>query len=190
MRADFNRQDQSAALSLHAEPFVPTMVTKDQFYDDFRQMNRMEVSRLQTRKTLGDYMPPSVTQSSRHHCAKKHQENMFSDNKPMFEDPRALRHVSMMHPVQQQKVGPTMADESPMYPGSYHSERMGPDHHFNYHYNQEHRPEPYFEEETILTCRVLINSWFHVMLAQITCSTIFQKMECHFIHQGCLARTI
>ena len=147
MRADFNRQDQSAALSLHAEPFVPTMVTKDQFYDDFRQMNRMEVSRLQTGKTLGDYMPPSVTQSSRHHYAKKHQENMFSDNKPMFEDPRALRHVSMMHPVQQQKVSPTMADESPMYPGSYHSERMGPDHHFNYHYNQEHRPEAYFEED-------------------------------------------
>ena len=148
MRADFNRADQNGALSLHAEPFVPTMVSKDQFYDDFRQINRMEVSRLQTGKTLGDYMPPSVTQSSRHHYAKKHQENMFGDNKPMFEDPRALRHhASMMHAVQQ-KVSPTMADESPMYPAGYHSERMGPDHHFNYHYsNQEHRPEAYFEED-------------------------------------------
>ena len=146
MRADYNRQDQNGALSLHAEPFVPTMVSKDQFYDDFRQINRMEVSRLQTGKTLGDYMPLSVTQSSRHHYAKKHQENMFTDNKPMYEDPRAMRHTGMMHPAQQ-KVSPGMADESPVYSGGYHSERMGPDHHFNYHYNQEHRPEAYFEED-------------------------------------------
>ena len=146
MRADYNRQDQGGALSLHAEPFVPTVVSKDQFYDDFRQMNRMEVSRSQTGKTLGDYMPPSVTQSSRHHYAKKYQENMFAENKPMYEDPRAMRHAGMMHSAQQ-KVSPGMADESPVYPGSYHSERMAADHHFNYHYNQEHRPEAYFEED-------------------------------------------
>lgn len=146
MRVDYNRQDQSAALSLHAEPFVPTMVPKDQYYDDFRQINRMEVSRLQTGKTLGDYMPSSVTQSSRHHYAKKHQET-FADNKPMFEDPRAMRHAGMMHPAHQQKVSPGMADESPVYAGGYHSERMAPDHHFNYHYNQEHRPEAYFGED-------------------------------------------
>ena len=148
MRADLNRSDQAGALSLHAEPFVPNMFPKDHIYEDPRQMNRMEVSRLQTGKTLGDYMPPSVTQSSRHHYAKKHQENMFGDSKPVFEDPRALRHASMMmHPVQQ-KVSPTAAEESPVYPGNYHSEHVGLDHHFNYHYsNQEHRPEAYFEED-------------------------------------------
>ena len=147
MRADFSRSD-AGALSLHAEPFVPTVFSKDHIYEDPRQMNRMEVSRLQTGKTLGDYMPPSVTQSSRHHYAKKHQENMFGDSKPMFEDPRALRHASMMMHPMQQKVSPTVAEESPVYSGSYHSEHAGLDHHFNYHYpNQEHRPEAYFEED-------------------------------------------
>lgn len=147
--ADFHRQDQTGALSLHAEPFVPTVVSKDHYYDDPRQMNRLEVSRLPTGKTLGDFMPLSVTQSSRHHYStKKHQESMFSDHKPMFEDPRVLRHSNMM-PSVQQKVSPTMVDESPMYHHSgYHSERMAHDPSFNYRYpNPDHHPEPYFEED-------------------------------------------
>lgn len=146
VRADFNRQDQSGPLSLHAEPFIPNMPSKDHYYDDPRQMNRMEVSR---GKTLGDYMPPSVvTQPSRHHYAKKQQENMFADNKFMFEDPRAMRH-NMMPPVQQ-KVSPTMNEDSPMYhPVNYHPERMGHDPHFNYRYSNpaDHHHEPYFEED-------------------------------------------
>ena len=144
MRADFNRPDQSGPLSLHAEPFIPNMASKDHYYDDPRQMNRMEVSR---GKTLGDYMPPSVvTQPSRHHYAKKQQEGMFGD-KFMFEDPRAMRH-NMMPPVQQ-KVSPTMNEDSPMYhPVNYHPERMGHDPHFNYRYsNPDHHHEAYFEED-------------------------------------------
>ena len=156
VRGDFNSPpDQAGALSLHAEPFVPTIPPKDHFYDDAR---RMEVSRLQTIKTLGDFMPPSVTQASRHHYTKKHQEHMFGDNtKPMYEDTRALRHGNMMPPVQQ-KVSPTMSDEPPMFhhhhhhhhhhPTSYHSEHMGHDPHYAYRYsNLQHHHEPYFEED-------------------------------------------
>ena len=146
MRADFNRPDQSGSLSLHAEPFIPSIASKDHYYDDPRQMNRVEVSR---GKTLGDYMPQSVvTQPSRHHYAKKHQENMFGDNKYMYEDPRAMRH-NMMPPVQQ-KVSPTMNEDSPMYhpPVNYHPERMSHDPHFNYRYsNPDHHREAYFEED-------------------------------------------
>jgi len=149
MRGDFNRPDQSGALSLHAEPFVPTVPVKDHFYDDPRQVNRMEVSRLQIGKTLGDYMPPSVTQTSRHHYTKKHQENMFGDSaKPMFEDPRALRHGGNMMPPVQQKVSPTIVDESPMYhPVSYNSECMAHDPRFAYRYSNPEHHEAYFEED-------------------------------------------
>jgi len=152
---EFNRADHGGVLSLNAEPFVPTVGAKDPSYypEEPRPMNRMEVSRLQTGKTLGDYMPPSVTQSSpRHYHSKKHQDNVFSDHhKGMFEDPRLLRssHHMMHHP--QQKVSPTMIDDSQshhMYHHSmgYHPERMSHDPHFSHHRSSLDHSEAFFEE--------------------------------------------
>jgi len=108
---------------------------------------------LQTGKTLGDYMPPSVTQPSRHYHRKKHQDNVFSDHhKGMFEDPRVLRSgLHMMHHPQQ-KVSPTMIDDSQphhMYHHSmgYHPDRMSHDPHFGHRRTSLDHSETFFEED-------------------------------------------
>ena len=179
--SDFNRPDHGGVLSLNAEPFVPTVGAKEHSYypEEPRPMNRMEVSRLQTGKTLGDFMPPSVTQPSRHYHPKKHQDNMYSDHhKGMFEDPRMLRSSHhMMHHHPQQKVSPTMIDDSQphhmyhhsmgyhsdrmhsdrmhsdrihsdrMHSDRMHSDRMGHDPHFSHHRSSLDHSETFFEED-------------------------------------------
>ena len=153
-QTDFNRSDHGGMLSLNAEPFVPTVGSKEHPYysEEPRPMNRVELSRSQTGKTLGDYFPPSVTQPSRHYQPKKPQENVYSDHhKGMFEDPRVLRssHHMMHHP--QQKVSPTIVDDSQshhMYhhPVGYHSDRMNHDPHFGHHRSSLDHGDTFFEE--------------------------------------------